>query len=63
MGFALPPGIYEALLNDELSSVLKSHPELRSVFGKVDPEEETRSAESLRIARTTSLLCLHHQEK
>lgn len=37
---SLPQGIYEALLDEELSSILKQHPELRSVFGKLDPEEE-----------------------
>jgi hypothetical protein len=37
---ALPNGIYEALLDEELNSILQSHPELRSVFGKLDPEEE-----------------------
>src|SRR5688500_1213166 len=36
----LPDGIYEALLDEELSSLLQRHPELRSVFGKLDPEEE-----------------------
>ena len=36
----LPQGIYEALLDEELNSVLRQHPELRSVFGKLDPEEE-----------------------
>lgn len=36
----LPQGIYEALLDEELSSILQRHPELRSVFGKLDPEEE-----------------------
>jgi len=36
----LPHGIYEALLDEELSSILQRHPELRSVFGKLDPEEE-----------------------
>jgi superfamily II DNA or RNA helicase/HKD family nuclease len=36
----LSHGIYEALLDEELSSVLQQHPELRSVFGKIDPEEE-----------------------
>jgi superfamily II DNA or RNA helicase len=36
----LPEGIYEKLLDEELSSVLQRHPELRSVFGKLDPEEE-----------------------
>ncbi|MCB2216992.1 MAG: DEAD/DEAH box helicase family protein [Desulfobulbaceae bacterium] len=40
MGFVLAPGIYEALLSQDLSAALKRHPELRSVFGKVDPEEE-----------------------
>ena len=37
---SLPQGIYEALLDDELNSILQRHPELRSVFGKLDPEEE-----------------------
>ncbi len=36
----LPHGIYEALLDEELSSILQQQPELRSVFGKLDPEEE-----------------------
>jgi hypothetical protein len=36
---SLPQGIYEALLDEELSSILHRHPELRSVFGKLDPEE------------------------
>jgi superfamily II DNA or RNA helicase len=37
---SLSQGIYEALLDEELSSILEQHPELRSVFGKLDPEEE-----------------------
>jgi superfamily II DNA or RNA helicase/HKD family nuclease len=37
---SLPQGIYEELLYEELSSILQGHPELRSVFGKLDPEEE-----------------------
>lgn len=37
---SLQEGIYEALLDEELSSILQRHPELRSVFGKLDPEEE-----------------------
>ena len=36
----LPHGIYEQLLDEELSGILEQHPELRSVFGKLDPEEE-----------------------
>lgn len=36
----LPQGIYEALLDEELNSILQKCPELRSVFGKLDPEEE-----------------------
>lgn len=36
----LQQGIYEALLDEELYSILHQHPELRSVFGKLDPEEE-----------------------
>jgi superfamily II DNA or RNA helicase/HKD family nuclease len=37
---SLPRGIYEALLDEELNSALQHHPELRSVFGKLDPEEQ-----------------------
>ncbi len=37
---SLPQGIYEALLDEELNSILQRHPELRSVFGKLDPEEQ-----------------------
>ena len=36
----LAHGIYEALLDEDLSALLAEHPELRSVFAKVDPEEE-----------------------
>jgi hypothetical protein len=32
-------GIYEALLDKDLQ-ILQLHPELRSIFGKLDPEEE-----------------------
>lgn len=34
----LSPGIYESLLDDGFKWVLERHPELRSVFGKLDPE-------------------------
>jgi superfamily II DNA or RNA helicase len=37
---SLPLGIYEALLDENLKSLLQQHPELRSVFEKIDPEEE-----------------------
>jgi hypothetical protein len=37
---ALPWGIYEALLDRELQEALEHHPELRSIFGKLDPEEQ-----------------------
>ena len=37
---SLPHGIYETLLDEELDSILQHHPELRSVFGKLDAEEE-----------------------
>ena len=33
-------GIYEALLDRELKEALDRHPELRSVFGKIDFEEQ-----------------------
>jgi len=36
----LPHGVYEALLDEELNSTLRRNPELRSVFGKLDPEEQ-----------------------
>jgi superfamily II DNA or RNA helicase len=36
----LAHGIYEALLDEALKDILDRHPELRSVFGKVDAEEE-----------------------
>lgn len=36
---ALSPGIYEALLTEELRDVIARHPELRSIFGKLDVEE------------------------
>jgi HKD family nuclease len=34
------PGIYEALLDEYLRDTLARHPELRTVFGKIDPEEQ-----------------------
>ncbi|MEN9574527.1 MAG: hypothetical protein RL514_2382 [Verrucomicrobiota bacterium] len=37
---SLSPGIYEALLDEGLKQTLERNPELRSVFGKLDPEEE-----------------------
>ncbi len=33
-------GIYEALIDESLRDALEQHPELRSVFGKIDPEEQ-----------------------
>ena len=36
----LAHGIYEALLDEDLAALLAQHPELRSVFAKIDPEEE-----------------------
>ena len=37
---SLAAGLYDALLDQDLSAVLSRHPELRSVFGKLDSEEE-----------------------
>jgi hypothetical protein len=37
----LPPGIYEALLSEELRGLLDAHPELRPVFGKIDDGKST----------------------
>ncbi len=37
---ALAHGIYEALLDEFLSDALAQRPELRTVFGKLDPEEQ-----------------------
>jgi superfamily II DNA or RNA helicase/HKD family nuclease len=36
----VPQGIYEALLDEFLRDVLAKQPELRTVFGKIDPEEQ-----------------------
>jgi len=40
MSEQLPHGIYDALLDEYLSDALAQHPELRSVFGKIDLEEQ-----------------------
>ena len=34
------PGIYEALIDEYLRDALALRPELRTVFGKIDPEEQ-----------------------
>ena len=34
------PGIYEQVQSKRLESFLEAHPELRSIFSKIDPEEE-----------------------
>jgi hypothetical protein len=36
----IPPGIYEALIDEYLRDALALRPELRTVFGKIDPEEQ-----------------------
>ena len=36
----LPHGIYDALLDKSLRDILGRAPELRTVLGKLDPEEE-----------------------
>lgn len=36
----LSPGIYDALVDLSLRDALEQHPKLRSVFGKIDPEEQ-----------------------
>jgi len=36
----LPFGIYDKLIDEELKEALARHPELRSVIGMIDPEEE-----------------------
>lgn len=33
-------GIYEALVDEYLRDALAQHPELRTIFGKIDPEEQ-----------------------
>ncbi len=33
-------GIYEALLDENLKDAIAKRPELRTVFGKIDPEEQ-----------------------
>ncbi|GFO60235.1 hypothetical protein GMST_25600 [Geomonas silvestris] len=37
---SLAHGIYEALLDEALQEALAQRPELRRVFGKIDPEEQ-----------------------
>jgi len=36
----LPFGIYDKLIDEELKEALARHPELRSIMGMIDPEEE-----------------------
>jgi len=36
----IAPGLYEALVDEHLHNALSTHPELRTVFGKIDPEEQ-----------------------
>lgn len=36
----VPHGIYEALVDESLRDALMQRPELRTVFGKIDPEEQ-----------------------
>ncbi len=36
----LAPGIYEALLDESLLNALENNPELRTILGKIEPEEE-----------------------
>ncbi|MFO7802718.1 MAG: NgoFVII family restriction endonuclease, partial [Desulfovermiculus sp.] len=40
MSGGLPCGIYDALLDTSLQDLLSRSPELRSVLGKLDPEEQ-----------------------
>ena len=37
---SLPAGIYDALLDERLRDTIKSHPEVRAVLSKLDPEEQ-----------------------
>jgi hypothetical protein len=36
----LTDGLYESLLDEDLRDILKDRPELRSVFGKIEADEE-----------------------
>jgi superfamily II DNA or RNA helicase/HKD family nuclease len=40
MSDRLPFGIYDKLIDEGLREALSRHPELRSILGKIDPEEE-----------------------
>jgi len=40
MGNKLLPGVYESLITEGIQSFLDRYPELRTVFGKIDPEEQ-----------------------
>ncbi len=54
---SLCPGIYDALLDHDLRSILKRHPELRSVFGKLDQEAPPRYSSFLGKAWEKPLRC------
>src|SRR5205809_6797230 len=36
----LPDGLYESILDEDLRDLLRDQPELRSVFGKIEADEE-----------------------
>jgi hypothetical protein len=36
----LAPGIYESLIDEFLRKAISRRPEIRTVFGKIDPEEQ-----------------------
>ena len=36
----LPDGLYESILDEDLRDLLKDRPELRSVFGKIEADDE-----------------------
>jgi len=40
MNHKIYPGIYDALLDEALQALLRRYPDLRSVFGKIDAEEQ-----------------------
>jgi superfamily II DNA or RNA helicase len=57
---SLAQGIYDALIDGQLSDVLQQHPELRSILGKLDPEEEPARYAAFVARVIEKALCLEN---
>lgn len=56
-------GIYEALLDEQLRAALRDHPELRSIVGKVDSEEQPSRYAAFLAKVIEKALRLEHDEE